>query len=165
MYKKKQWKFQNFLWHGDLRFHSAYVQYAIGKAIPFYSQLLLLVELNANSEAFISLETYQSEPREQKDTAKRCLALTAKLLTLELISPISILISALIWVRKIQLFSDTAQEFLKNQVCFTFYFSFCSASTQKAHNYCNVYVLSGVKAVVMLYYLMDLQRGYWKTFF
>lgn len=57
-YIKKQWKFQNFLWHGDLQFHSAYVQYAIGKAIPFCSQLLSLVELNANAGAFISFETY-----------------------------------------------------------------------------------------------------------
>jgi len=57
-YIKKQWKFQNFLWHSDLRFHSAYVQYAIGKAILFYSQLLLLVELNANGGAFISFKTY-----------------------------------------------------------------------------------------------------------
>lgn len=39
-----------------------------------------------------------------------------------------------------------------------FYFSFCSASTQKVHNYCCVYVLNGVKAVVVLYCLMDLQR-------
>lgn len=107
-YIKKQWKFQNFLWHRDLRFHSAYVQYAIGKAILFYSQLLLLVELNANGGAFISFKTYQSEPREQEDTAKRCLALTAKLLALELISPISILIMALSWRRKIQLFPVTA---------------------------------------------------------
>lgn len=57
-YIKKQWKFQNFLWHGDLQFHSAYVQYAIGKAIPFRSQLLSLVELNATAGAFISFETY-----------------------------------------------------------------------------------------------------------
>lgn len=118
---KKQWKFQNFLWHGDLRFHSAYVQYAIGKAIPFYSQLLLLAELNANAGAFISFETCQSEPREQEDTAKRCLALTAKLLTLEFLFPISILILALIWVRNIQLFTVTAQEFLLKKFvsCFT----------------------------------------------
>lgn len=135
------------------------MQYAIGKAIPFYTQLLLLVELNANGGAFISFRTYQSETREQEDTAKRCLALTAKLLALELLSPISILILALRWGGKMQLFLVTSQEYEKNNIFVSLYPSlFIMPFTQKAHNDCNSRALNGAKAIVVLYCFVDLQR-------
>lgn len=115
---KKAMEISRFPLAQKFAFSFSSMQYAIGKAIPFYTQLLLLVELNANGGAFISFRTYQSEPREQEDTAKRCLALTAKLLALELLSPISILILALSWGGKMQLFLVTSQEYEKKDIIY-----------------------------------------------